>query len=266
MRLALELAYDGSHYHGWQRQSDAITTVQQHVERAIGVVASEPVTVTCAGRTDTGVHALSQVVHFDTQATNRTSRNWIRGTNANLPDDISVVSATRVADDFDARRSAISRRYIYLIDNQRHRHALFNHQVSRHHRPLDEQQMHEAAQYLLGENDFSSFRAAHCQSLSPMRDVKYVSVTRRHDLVVVEIIANAFLHHMVRNIVGVLMDVGAGAKPVGWMPELLALRDRTKASATAPPNGLYLAEVSYPATCGLHLEGFNRHFFGLLAE
>jgi tRNA pseudouridine38-40 synthase len=248
-RIALGVSYNGSTYHGWQFQGASIPTIQGHVEAALSQIADEPIRVTCAGRTDSGVHATSQVVHFDTTA-KRTSKAWTMGSNAILPDSISVVSATDVAADFDARFSAKARRYLYIIHNTRVRSALIPEMVTREHRHLDAKLMHESAQSLLGENDFSSFRAANCQSRTPMRNVHRLAVTRSDDLVLIDITANAFLHHMVRNIAGVLMDIGSGSKPVTWVTELLGLRDRTKGSKTAPPNGLYLVGVDYGDVAG----------------
>jgi len=245
-RVALRLEYAGTEYHGWQAQKNSLATVQAHVERALSKVADHTVKVTCAGRTDSGVHASHQIVHFDTQAC-RPAKSWIFGTNAHLPDSIAVVWSASVDEGFNARFSATSRRYCYYIRNSNIRSAIADQYLTRDHRPLDAQAMHRAGQLLLGENDFSSFRASHCQSLTPMRNVMAVSVVRQHDVVIIDICANAFLHHMVRNIAGVLMDVGAGLKPEAWVGDLLAIKDRNRGSITASPNGLFLVNVSYPA-------------------
>jgi tRNA pseudouridine38-40 synthase len=212
----------------------------------MAAMAAHPVRVHCAGRTDTGVHGFGQIVHFEAP-TPRSAKSWVMGTNANLPSDIRVHWAKQVPDDFHARFTAQSRRYRYLIANAPVRPAIMAGQLSWCRFVLDAQLMHDEAQVLLGEQDFSAFRAAACQSNSPMRNVQSVSVSRRGALVVIEIQANAFLHHMVRNIAGSLMAVGSGRKPAGWIAQLLAGRDRTLAADTAAPDGLYLVDVEYPA-------------------
>jgi len=236
--------------------------VQGCLESALEKVANHPVSAICAGRTDAGVHAVGQVVHFDTQV-HRAEKAWVFGTNAHLPDQISVRWAKVVGTDFHARYSALSRRYLYLIFNSPVRSALFTHELTHEFRELDEARMHKAGSFLLGENDFSSFRAANCQSKTAMRNVTAVNVSRRGDLVLIDIVANAFLHHMVRNIAGVLMDVGAGVKEPEWVTELMALKDRTLASITAPPNGLYLVNVAFPERFALVSESTGPHFFNL---
>ena len=217
---------------------------------AVSTVADGEVILHCAGRTDTGVHASKQIVHFD-PPNPRPDKAWVMGVNAHLSDHISVEWAGSVSDDFDARRTATSRRYLYLIHNHKIRSALMPEYITREHRALDVENMDAAAQDLLGEQDFSSFRAANCQSLSPMRNVTAVSVRRIGDLVLIDIAANAFLHHMVRNIAGVLMDIGAGDKPVTWIQALLEAKNRQLAGVTAPPNGLFLADVRYPLETGV---------------
>jgi tRNA pseudouridine38-40 synthase len=249
-RVALRLEYVGTEYHGWQAQKSGVDTVQGYVERGLSKIANHPVRVVCAGRTDSGVHATHQIVHFDTEAS-RPETAWILGTNANLPDSISVVWSGNVDSEFSARFSATSRQYCYYIRNSNIRSAIADQLLTRDHRHLDADAMHEAAQFLLGENDFSSFRASHCQSFSPVRNVTSVSVTRSGELIKIDITANAFLHHMVRNIAGVLMDVGAGVKPINWVTDLLAKKDRKQGSITASPSGLFLVNVSYPAHFGL---------------
>jgi len=262
-RIALGISYNGAAYHGWQIQNQNIATVQDELQKALSVVADHPIVVICAGRTDSGVHATHQVVHFDTQA-NRELNSWISGGNANLPDNISVNWSRLVPVEFNARRAATLRRYLYLINNSKIRSALMPELLTKEHRSLDVSTMHESAQALLGENDFTSFRAANCQSLTAMRNIHNISVSRCGELVIVDIAANAFLHHMVRNIVGVLMDVGCGEKPVSWVSQLLAIKDRTKGGITAPPHGLYMIQVDYPATYGLPQGPSLPHFMGTL--
>lgn len=250
MRIALGIEYDGSRYHGWQAQQPGVDSVQARVDLAVSFVADEPVKVVCAGRTDAGVHATEQVVHFDTLAS-RDLRAWVQGVNSRLPGDVCVKWAVGVPDDFHARFSAFARRYRYVILNEPVRPAIMGTHVSWCSRPLDADRMHEAAQHLRGENDFTSFRAAGCQSNSPMRFLSDISVTRNGPLVVVDVRANAFLHHMVRNIVGSLMVVGSDRREPAWIGELLAARNRNLAAATAPPYGLYLVQVDYPGHFGI---------------
>ncbi len=217
---------------------------------AVAKVADHDVTLYCSGRTDTGVHASKQIVHFDHEP-ERPDKAWVMGVNAHLDDHISVEWAGQVSDSFDARRTATARRYLYVIHNHSVRSSLMADFVTLERRPLDAETMDLAAQDLLGENDFSSFRAANCQSNSPMRHVSEVKVRRHADLVAIEIEANAFLHHMVRNIAGALMDVGSGNQRASWIAELMSVRDRTQAGVTAPPNGLYLIDVVYPRAEGI---------------
>lgn len=247
-RVACRIEYNGSQYNGWQAQPHLnVTTVQDRLEQALGIVADSPIRVHCAGRTDTGVHAFSQIVHFDTPAV-RSSKSWVLGSNANLPHDIRVHWALPVVADFHARFSALARRYRYVIANTPVRPALLGGQVTWLRRPLDDQLMHGQAQCLLGERDFSAFRAASCQSTTPMREVHSIDVSRLGELVIVDVKANAFLHHMVRNIVGSLVAVGDGRFGTGWIEELLQAGDRTLAADTAPPDGLYLVDVEYPGS------------------
>ncbi len=250
-RLACRIEYDGSGYSGWQSQPDeAVPTVQDVLETALGEVANCSLRVHCAGRTDAGVHAHCQIVHFDAPCA-RSSKAWVIGVNANLPPDVRVHWAQPVPAEFHARFSAVSRRYRYLVANTPVRGALLRNAVTWHRRALDESRMHDAAQALLGEQDFSAFRAAACQSDSPMRCVHDVAVARRGELVIVDIRANAFLHHMVRNIAGSLLAVGDGRQPVEWIGTLLHGRDRTRAAETADARGLYLVEVEYPSSYAL---------------
>ena len=244
-RVALGIEYNGSEFHGWQLQGHDPKTVQGALEHALGIVADHPVRLFCAGRTDSGVHATAQVVHLDTTS-QRDAKAWIRGTNAHLPDGVRVRWAQPVSADFHARFSATARRYLYVIDNRSVRSAIMNRYVSWNRWPLDAERMHEAGQYLLGENDFSSYRAAHCQSNTPFRNVHHLNVYRRGSLVVIDIKANAFLYHMVRNIAGVLLAIGEGKQPPQWADEVLAQRNRCAGGVTAPPYGLYLVGIDYP--------------------
>jgi len=244
MRIALAVEYDGSQYHGWQRQK-GLHTIQQVIEQAISRVADSPVSIVCAGRTDTGVHATNQIIHFDTDK-QRTTRGWIHGVNSFLPKDVCIKWAKEVPEDFHARFSALSRSYKYIIYNSPVRPALLRSSITWQYRQLDHQLMHEGGQFLVGELDFSSFRAVECQSKTPMRNIQHISVKRSGDLVIIDITANAFLHHMVRNIAGVLMVVGAAKRPPSWVQEVLDAKDRKLGAETAPPYGLYLVNVTYP--------------------
>jgi len=249
-RYAFGVEYDGSAYHGWQIQAGGVSSVQAEVERALGRVANEPVAVVCAGRTDTGVHATYQVIHIDTHAV-RPERAWVMGTNTYLPRDISIRWSRRVDDQFHARFGALERRYRYVIYNADVMPALLARQLTWTFKVLDVGRMQAAANYLLGEHDFTSYRAVACQAHSPVRDVRRLQVTRYGQLVVIDVVANAFLHHMIRNIAGVLMKIGAGeAEPV-WAREVLEARDRRLGGVTAPPFGLYFVDAKYPERFGL---------------
>lgn len=245
MRFAMGIEYDGAGYAGWQHQGHA-RTLQQVVEEALSAVAAEPIKVVAAGRTDAGVHATLQVVHFDTVA-ERPERGWLLGTNSNLPGDVGAQWIRPVADSFSARFSALSRSYRYLIVNRPHRPALLQRHATWVHAALDVEAMQAAAQLLVGEHDFSSFRASSCQAKSPVRRLQRASVIRRGDWLAFDVTANAFLHHMVRNMVGSLLLVGRGEQDLGWFRSLLAARDRRAAGITAPPTGLYLVDVEYAA-------------------
>lgn len=252
MRIALGIEYDGTDFCGWQRLTHG-ASIQAAVEQALSFVADAPIEVTCAGRTDAGVHARCQVVHFDTDA-HRSERGWVLGTNSRLPKSIAVRWAQQVADDFHARFGARARRYRYVILNRPVRPALEARFVTWERVALDAVAMHDAAQALLGERDFSAFRTIACQARTPMRNVHEIAVTRREQHVVVEIQANAFLHHMVRNIVGSLLPVGRGERAAAWVGELLAGRDRALAGPTAPSQGLLFMRPLYPADSGLPVE------------
>jgi tRNA pseudouridine38-40 synthase len=252
-RVACRIEYDGARYSGWQAQPHLrVQTVQEELEAALAAVATVKIRVQCAGRTDTGVHGYAQIIHFDAPVT-RSSKSWVMGANANLPHDIRVHWAVVVPEEFHARFSALSRRYRYIIANTPVRPAILNGKVTWQRKPLDAGLMHRAAQCMLGERDFSAFQAASCQSRTAMRNIQSLAVTRRSDMIVIDIQANAFLHHMVRNIAGSLMAVGSGREQVSWLAEILEGRDRKLAAETAPADGLYLVKVEYPARFNLPL-------------
>jgi tRNA pseudouridine38-40 synthase len=258
MRYVIGLEYDGSAFLGWQVQRQE-PTVQACVEKALSRVADHEVRVTCCGRTDTGVHALGQLAHFDSIAA-RSERSWILGLNSHLPAGISVLWIRAVDDEFHARFSAFARSYRYLILNRWIRPALSAGKVSWCRAPLDADKMHQAGQSLLGEHDFTSFRASACQARHAIREVHELSVRREGDRVVLDVTANGFLYHMVRNIAGSLIQIGQGDQPASWMKELLEARDRSKAAPTAAPDGLYFVGARYPQHYGLpeHAPAFPR--------
>ncbi|MEE3168670.1 MAG: tRNA pseudouridine(38-40) synthase TruA [Pseudomonadota bacterium] len=263
-RVIIAFEYDGRGFHGWQLQKSGVRSVESELARAVSKVADHPVELVCAGRTDAGVHASYQIAHFDTPSV-RNLRSWVMGINTALPEDIAVHWAGNGVGDFHARFSATYRRYRYIIYNHPVRPGIQRGQVSWTFRPLDADRMHLAAQALVGEHDFSSFRAAGCQSRTPIRFLERISVSRKRDFVVIDVQANAFLHHMVRNIAGALMAVGSGKESVESIREILNQKDRTVAGVTAPPHGLYLVDVGYPgefgvpeAECG---PGFLRPWF-----
>jgi tRNA pseudouridine38-40 synthase len=245
MRIAAILEYDGSGFNGWQRQTQ-VRSVQQCIEEALSKIADEPVQVTVAGRTDAGVHASAQVIHFDTSAT-RSEYSWVRGANSQLPGDVALLWAGVVDAGFHARFSATGRHYRYVILNRAVRPTYLARRVTHEFRPLDVERMRAATGYLIGTHDFSSFRAIQCQARSPVRELRSLAVERHDEFVVMRVYANAFLQHMVRNIAGVLMDIGSGEREPGWARQVLEARDRTQGGVTAPPDGLYLTAVEYPA-------------------
>jgi tRNA pseudouridine38-40 synthase len=255
-RIAFAVEYDGTDFHGWQTQEPGVRTVQSVLEQAIARVADHPVRVHCAGRTDAGVHALAQVIHFDTHAV-RSERAWVLGTNVNLPPDCSVVWARPVDPAFHARFSATARHYRYRILNRPTRSALDRDRALWVHQALDLVRMRAAASHLIGEHDFTSFRAVACQAKSPIRRVHYLDLEERGGLIELRIGANGFLHHMVRNIVGVLVAIGRGDAPTPWTRELLQVRDRTLGGVTAPPQGLYFVRADYPDGLGLPRAGLD---------
>ena len=244
MRIALGIEYDGTAYNGWQRQRTG-DGVQERVEQALSKVADEPIEIICAGRTDTGVHASGQVVHFDTNS-ERSSRGWLLGANSDLPDDVNVTWAQPVSDNFHARFAAVARSYRYLILNRFERSALHRNRAWWVYDPLDIGPMQEAAKFLLGEHDFSGFRAAACQASTAVRKISHLSLTRRGPWIELEVTANAFLQHMVRNITGTLVAIGRGDEAPGWAADILQSRDRKKGGIAAPPHGLTLVSVAYP--------------------
>lgn len=248
-RIAVGVEYDGSVFCGWQSQAGQ-ASVQAAVEAALSRVADGPVHVTVAGRTDTGVHGLGQVAHFDTDARRR-EYAWLRGANANLPGAVSLRWAREVPADFHARFSARARSYRYLILNRPQRPALRRHFTSWVYLPLDEKRMQAGAEYLVGRHDFSAFRASACQARHPVRELYRLAVTRRGDYIAIDVEANAFLHHMVRNLAGVLIAIGSGKYPPEWARDVLESRDRRLGGVTAPAEGLYLVGVEYPERFGL---------------
>jgi tRNA pseudouridine38-40 synthase len=252
-RVAAIVEYDGTDFSGWQSQAHSVS-LQDAVQDAVGFVAGHPVVAICAGRTDAGVHAIGQVIHFDTVAV-RTPRAWVLGVNTKLPPAIALQWAGEVAAGFHARHAASRRIYRYIILNRSARSALQRTRTAWIHRSLDAGAMHSAAQALIGEHDFSAFRSIECQSKTPVRKVERIEVRRSGDTVWMEIEANAYLHHMVRNIVGTLLDVQREPDPKGAMARILAGGERRKAGITAPAAGLYLWRVEYPAVFGIPAPG-----------
>ena len=244
MKIALGIEYSGCNYYGWQKQSIS-PTIQELVESALSAIADEIVKVYCAGRTDTGVHAIQQVIHFETLS-ERELQSWILGANSKLPKDISVIWALNVDNSFHARFTAENRTYQYLILNRRSKPAILNGLVTWECRELDLKKMIDSSKCLLGEHDFSSFRAVSCQSDSPVRTIYELEISKMKDLFVITICANGFLHHMVRNIAGVLIAVGTGKEKIKWVADVLNAKDRKAAAVTAEPDGLYLVNIEYP--------------------
>jgi tRNA pseudouridine38-40 synthase len=243
VKYALGVEYSGTAYCGWQRQTHC-ESVQQHLEAALGFVADHPVELVCAGRTDSGVHAIEQVAHFNANV-ERNERAWVLGANCRLPRDMRIKWVLPVADDFHARYSARSRAYRYIIFNSDVPSAIFHDRTSWEFRPLDHVLMHDCAQIIIGEHDFSSFRAAGCQAKSSSRNVHEVSVSRQGEMIYLDIRANAFLYHMVRNIAGSLITVGKGERDTAWFSEVFKSQDRNLADVTAPASGLYFLRAYY---------------------
>ncbi|MEM7561926.1 MAG: tRNA pseudouridine(38-40) synthase TruA [Pseudomonadota bacterium] len=253
MKYALGIEYSGTAYCGWQRQPHC-DSIQQNVEKALGFVANHDIELTCSGRTDTGVHAVEQVAHFESDA-ERSDRAWLLGSNCRLPRDIRIKWITTVDGDFHARFDAIARSYRYIIFNTDIPSALFHDKVCFTFRPLEHRSMHEAAQILIGEHDFSSFRAVGCQAKSPIRNLQMIEVVRHENLIFLDIKANAFLYHMVRNIAGSLMAVGSGERDIHWFESIFRACDRNQADVTAPAAGLYFVRPWYEEKFKLPIEG-----------
>ena len=249
VRVALGISYDGRNYHGWQSQSSG-RTIQDRLESALSQLADQPISTVCAGRTDTAVHALMQVVHFDTSAVRR-DVSWVRGTNAHLPRDISVEWAQPVPRSFHCRANALSRRYAYLLYVSQVRPSVHGGRVGWAMHALDVERMRVAADLLIGQHDFSSFRAAQCQALSPVKDMRSITIAQRGAFLRFEFEANAFLHHMIRNIMGCLVAVGQGKRPSAWISEVLHARERRSAAPTFAPDGLYFLGPRYDPHWGL---------------
>jgi len=264
-KVVLVIEYNGSAYKGWQAQKFGVPTVQENLEKALAVITNHPVKVICAGRTDSGVHASAQVVHFETSV-KRSERAWTLGVNTYLPSDISVVAASDVAEDFHARFSAVSRRYRYVIYSSALRPAILAQGVTRTYKSLDVESMEKAAKAFLGTHDFTSFRAVGCQAHTPIRTILNFNVQQIGQYIVLDIRANAFLHHMIRNFAGVLMTIGAGEKPVAWSKEVLEAKDRCKGGITAPPDGLYFVDAEYPKKFNVPVNKLGPHFLPYVEE
>lgn len=244
-RYAASIQYDGSSYHGWQSLKSGLPTVQDDVEKALSQVANHTVRVVCAGRTDAGVHGCNQIIHFDTEAL-RSERGWTYGANTHLPEAVSVSWVKPVSEAFHARFSAQWRRYLYVIYNHKIRPAHLPKGLTWNYRPLDENRMQAAAAHLIGTHDFTAYRAVQCQAKNPVRTVSHLKINRHGRLLVIDVQANAFLHHMVRNMAGVLMTIGCGKREPDWARQVLDSRDRRQGGVTAAPWGLYFADVGYP--------------------
>ena len=244
MKIVLAVEYLGTNFHGWQLQKSGIRTVQEEVEKALSSVAGQPVRVFCAGRTDAGVHAIEQIIHFET-AIKRTDKAWLFGGNVNLAYDVNFKWVKQVDDDFHARFDAYARQYYYKIHNTPVRSAIKAAYSLWEPKVLDIVAMNSAAQYLLGEHDFSAFRGSLCQAKSPIKTIEFIRLSKDGDEILLDIKANAFLHHMVRNIVGTLLKIGIGERPIEWMQQVLDSKDRKEAGATAKPQGLYFVKAFY---------------------
>ena len=265
-RIALGVEYKGSNYHGFQLQEAGTPSIQGQLEEALQKInAGLPVRLSCAGRTDAMVHACGQVVHFDTSI-ERSMRAWMMGANRYLPKDISVVWAQAMPQDFHSRFSAVARRYRYVIYSDAVRPAHLAEEITWTHRALDIEKMRAAARCLVGTHDFNALRAAGCQAHSPVRTIYHLRLLTFGKLIIIDVRANAFLHHMVRNIAGVLMMVGAGDRPIEWVQEVLSSCDRKAAGVTAPPHGLYMVQVEYPEQFTLPERYLGPHFLSGLPD
>lgn len=266
LRIALGVEYKGSKYHGFQLQPEGTPSIQGHLEKALQHINADlPVRLSCAGRTDAMVHACGQVVHFDTSI-ERPMRSWVMGANRYLPKDISVVWAQTVPQDFHSRFSALARRYRYVIYSDEVRPAHLSEEVTWTHQALDINKMRQAARCLVGTHDFNAFRAAGCQAHSPVRTIHHLQLIEFGKLIIIDVRANAFLHHMVRNIAGVLMMVGAGERPVEWAQQVLESCDRKAGGVTAAPHGLYMVHVEYPEQFKLPERYLGPHFLSGLPD
>ena len=264
-RIAMVIEYDGSQYYGWQIQKDGVASVQQTLTDAISKVANHPVQLFCAGRTDTGVHASRQVIHFDTNAV-RKDYGWTVGTNTHLPASVSVQWAKEMDHSFHARFSALERRYRYVIYSNPIAPGLLRKHMTWHRWPLDASLMHEAAQAMIGTHDFSTFRASNCQAASPVRTVKAITVQQSGKMIVIDITADGFLYHMVRNLAGALMEIGQGKQPVTWIDTLLSYQNRNRGAVTALANGLYFVDAIYDAKFEVPQTYLGPHFLMHLQE
>jgi len=244
IKIALGIEYCGSRYQGWQKQPSDLN-IQGRIEQALSVVADAHIEVVCAGRTDAGVHALGQVAHFETTVI-RSDRSWVLGANSHLPADIRIHWAQQMSDDFHARFSAIARQYTYILSNSFIRPGVFNQQIAWYFKSLQLKPMQEALQYLRGEHDFSAFRGAFCQAKTTVREIQSFSIEQRNQFFIFTVQANAFLHHMVRNLVGSLIKVGEGSCSPGWIKDVLSSKKRVNAGVTAPAEGLYFMQACYP--------------------
>lgn len=264
-KVVLVIEYNGSAYKGWQTQNFGVSSVQENLEKALAIIANHPIKVICAGRTDSGVHASAQVIHFETDV-ERSERAWTLGVNTYLPADISVVAARHVSEDFHARFSALSRRYRYIIYQSNLRPAILAKGVTWTYKKLNTEVMKEAANVFIGTHDFTSFRAVGCQANSPIRTILHFDVQQLGQYIVLDVRANAFLHHMIRNFAGVLMSIGSGEKDVTWAKVVLDAKDRCKGGITAPPEGLYFVDVQYPDTFNIPVCQLGPHFLPYVEE
>ncbi len=264
MRIACGVEYDGRAYHGWQRQKNS-PSVQQVLETALSKVADRPVQTFCAGRTDAGVHATAQVVHFDTDV-QRSQRSWLLGGNTNLPSDIAISWVQQVSDSFHARFKALERSYRYVVLNSHTRSALLYKRASWWVKKVDLRKMQQAAEHLIGEHDFSAYRATACQAKTPVRVLHELDIQMCGDIIYIDARADGFLHHMVRNIVGVLLTIGSGEQPTDWSKSVLETRQRDRGGVTAPPDGLYLTDIRYPDGYKIPRMGYKPVFGRSLAK